>query len=136
MQFVESVWFKRLILHLSPKVVFPSRKLFSQEILLDLVKKMKQVYVLPKLTNCLFVTISFDLWMSKGAHYIFALVINFLRSNWQPKQVTISLFEAIKIIKQALTNNLTKLFYKYGLRNKIIAYVKDEGPNLNVMTIT
>ncbi len=74
--------------------------------------------------------------MSKGAHYIFALVINFLRSNWQPKQVTISLFEAIKIIKQALTNNLTKLFDKYGLRNKIIAYVKDEGPNLNVMTIT
>jgi len=27
------------------------------------------------------------------------------------------------------------LFDQYGLRNKIIAYVKDEGSNLNTMTI-
>jgi hypothetical protein len=31
---------------------------------------------------------------------------------------------------------LTKLFNQYGLRNKIIAYVKDEGSNLNTVTIT
>jgi hypothetical protein len=30
---------------------------------------------------------------------------------------------------------LTKLLDQYGLRNKIIAYVKDEGSNLNTMTI-
>jgi hypothetical protein len=30
---------------------------------------------------------------------------------------------------------LTKLLDQYGLRNKIIAYVKDEGSNLNIMTI-
>jgi hypothetical protein len=45
------------------------------------------------------------------------------------------LFEATKITRQALANNLTKLFDQYGLRNKIIAYVKDEGSNLNTMTI-
>jgi hypothetical protein len=39
---------------------------------------MKQVYVLPKLTNYISTTTRFDLWMSKGAHDIFALVINFL----------------------------------------------------------
>jgi hypothetical protein len=71
LQFVESVWFKRLILHLSPRVVFPSRKQFSQEILLNLVEKTKQVYVLPKLIDCIFAIISFDLWMSKGMHDIF-----------------------------------------------------------------
>jgi hypothetical protein len=27
------------------------------------------------------------------------------------------------------------LFDQYGLRNKIIVYVKDEGSNLNTMTI-
>jgi hypothetical protein len=32
--------------------------------------------------------------MSKGAHDIFALVIKILGFNWQPKQVTIDLFEA------------------------------------------
>jgi len=30
---------------------------------------------------------------------------------------------------------LTKLLDQYGLRNKIIASVKDEGSNLNIMTI-
>jgi hypothetical protein len=135
LQFVESVWFKHLILHLSSRVVFPFRKQNFQEILPDLEEKMKQIYVLPKLTNCIFATTSFGLWMSKGAHDIFVLVINFLGFDWQPKQVTIGLFEAIEFIKQALANNLTKLFDQYGLRNKIIAYVKDEGSNLNTMTI-
>jgi hypothetical protein len=58
-----------------------------------------------------------------------------LGSSWQPKQVTIIFFDAIEITKQTLTNNLTKLFDQYGLRNKIIAYVKDEGSNLNTMII-
>jgi len=80
-------------------------------------------------------TTSFDLWMSKGAHDIFGLVINFLGSDWQPKHLTIGLFQAIKTNGQALTNNLRKLLDQYGLKNKMIAYVKDEGSNLNTMTI-
>ncbi len=56
--------------------------------------------------------------------------------NWQPKQVTIGLFEAIETIGQNLTTNLTKLLDQYGLRKKIIAYVKDERSNLTIMTIT
>jgi hypothetical protein len=43
---------------------------------------MKEVYVLPKLIDCIFALASFDLWMSKGAHDIFILVINFLGSDW------------------------------------------------------
>jgi hypothetical protein len=42
---------------------------------------MKQIYVLPKLTNYISTTTSFDLCMSKGAHALFALVINFLEFN-------------------------------------------------------
>ncbi len=33
-----------------------------------------------------------------------------------------------------MVNNLTKLFNQYGLKRKNIAYVKDEGSNLNAMT--
>jgi hypothetical protein len=33
---------------------------------------------LPKLGNYISIAINFDLWMSKGAHDIFAFVINFL----------------------------------------------------------
>ncbi len=45
------------------------------------------------------------------------------------------MFEAIETINQALARSLTKLVDKYGLRKKIIAYVKDEGSNFNAMTI-
>ncbi len=55
--------------------------------------------------------------------------------NPKPKQITIGLFKAIKITKEALVKNLTKLFDQYGLKNKIITYVKDESSNLNTMII-
>jgi hypothetical protein len=35
-----------------------------------------------------------------------------------------------------LDKNLTKLLDIYELRRKIVAYVKDEGCNLNIMTTT
>jgi hypothetical protein len=72
--------------------------------------------------------------MSKGAHDVFVLVINFLGSNWKPKHVTLGLFEATKTIGQMLAKNLIELLDAYGLRNKIIAYVKDEGSNVNTLT--
>jgi len=43
-QFDENTWLKHLM-HLCPRIVFPSRKTFSQEILVDLMEKMKQEYV-------------------------------------------------------------------------------------------
>ncbi len=36
---------------------------------------------------------------------------------------------------QALAINSINFFDQYGLRNKITAYVKDEGSNLNTLTI-
>jgi len=35
-----------------------------------------------------------------------------------------------------LVRSLTRLLNKYGLKKKIITYVKNEGSNLNAMTIT
>ncbi len=72
---------------------------------------MRQNYVLTKLIST---TRSFDLWMFKGAHAIY----NFVGFYWQPKQVTIGLFEAIETINQALVNKLIKLFDQYGLKKK------------------
>jgi hypothetical protein len=46
--------------------------------ILKLVERSKQLYVLPTLTKCNFVTTSLDLSISKGARDICALVINFL----------------------------------------------------------
>jgi len=60
------------------------------------VEKTKETYVLPLLNDYSYVTANFDLWMSKGAHYVFVLVIVFLGFDWNPKHVTFGLFEAIE----------------------------------------
>ncbi len=67
-QFVENTWLKRLVMHLCPRVVFPLKKTFSQEVLVDLMEKTKEEYLLPKLKQCYSATVGFDLWMSKCAH--------------------------------------------------------------------
>ncbi len=46
----------------------------------------------------------------------------FLEFDWKPKYVTFELFEAFKIVKQALAKSLTDLFDEYGLKNKNIAF--------------
>ncbi len=50
-------------------------KNFSNDVLLNLIEKIKQKYVLPLLNDCTTITTSFDFWMSKGACDIFALVV-------------------------------------------------------------
>jgi hypothetical protein len=46
---------------------------------------MKQIYVLPKLIDCISTTTSFDLWVSKDANDIFVIVIKILGFDGQPK---------------------------------------------------
>jgi hypothetical protein len=65
-----------------------------------------------------FVIASFDLWSSKGAHDIFALMINFLGVNWQPKHIMIELFETMHISKQSLANTLIELLENMVQRKK------------------
>jgi len=76
---------------------FPFQKKVFIEILPRLMEKTKQLHVLPTLVECHFAIASFDLWMSKGAYEVFALVINFLEKDWQRKHMIINLFKAIKI---------------------------------------
>jgi hypothetical protein len=76
--------------------------------LVDLVEKTKQKYILPKLKQCYSAT-SFDLWMSKGAHDVFTLVISFLSEKWQLQHITIGLFEANETTGHVTVKKLTKL---------------------------
>jgi hypothetical protein len=87
LQFVESVWLKHLVLWLCPCVQFLLQKLFSHTILPKLVEKTKETYVLPLLNDFYCVIANFDLWMSKGAHDVFVLVIKFLGSDWNQNKL-------------------------------------------------
>jgi hypothetical protein len=53
---------------------------------------------LPKLGDYIFATTSFDLWMSKEAHDIFALVIILLGSNYELKQMILGYLKQQKLL--------------------------------------
>jgi hypothetical protein len=65
--------------------------------------------------------------------YLF-LVIKILGVNWQPKHITIRLFETTHIICHALVTSLIYFLNKHGLRMKIMVYVKVDRSNRNAMT--
>ncbi len=67
------------------------------------------------MANYVFTITSFSLWMSKGGHDVFALVMGILGKKWVPKHITISLFEVSKTLGQTLTKNLQDLSEYYGL---------------------
>jgi hypothetical protein len=52
--------------------------------------------------------------MSKGAHDVFALVINILGFDWKLKQVILGLFKTIEMIEQTSTRNIIDLLDAYG----------------------
>jgi hypothetical protein len=55
--------------------------------------------------------------------------------DWQPKHITIGLFKASDTFGHALAKDLIELLNKYDLRKKNIAYIKNEGSNLNTMVV-
>ncbi len=91
---VEFVWFQRLALWLCSKVSFSSRRVFTEEDFPSLVNTTSTKFVQLGLAKCLTSTCIFDLWMSKGAHDVFVMVVNFLSISSKPKHVMIGLFEA------------------------------------------
>jgi hypothetical protein len=93
-----------------------------------------QTYVLFLIKECYCANASFDLWMYKGAHDVFTLVIIFWGFDLKPKHVTLSLFEATNTTRHALARNMIDFLNVYGLKNKIIMYVNNEGSHLNTLT--
>jgi hypothetical protein len=89
--------------------------------LLDLIEKTKQTYVLLVLAKCVYVITSFYLKIYKKAHDVLALVVDFLGENSKPKHVIIDFFEAFQTLGQALARILLNLLKQHGLTKKILA---------------
>jgi hypothetical protein len=88
------------------------------------------IYVHPTLADYISATCTFDLWMSKGVHDVFVIVVNFLSNKWEAKHVIIELFEVSNTSGVAMAPRLQQLMDNFSLTQKILAYVKNEGSNL------
>jgi len=86
-------------------MVFPSCRTLTKKKLPSMMKCTLQEFVFPSINVAISIIATFDLWMSKGALDTFALVINFLTLDWEPKHVTTGLFEAKGLLGLVLPVN-------------------------------
>ena len=89
--------------------------------------------MLPTITSCATASITFDLWMSRAGFDTFALVVNFIHDCWEPRHVTVGLFEAHDTSGVALVELIKPLLDEFQLTKKIFAWVKHEGSNLTTL---
>jgi hypothetical protein len=71
--------------HIVPKDGVPTLKL--KFFLHKWVKTLVE-YVQHALVTCISTPYTFNLWMSKRAHDVFAIIVNFILSNWELKDIT------------------------------------------------
>ncbi len=115
-------------------MAFPSPHQLIIEVLLNIVAKTKEKYVILAFRSCFTCTCSFDLWMSRVSQDTFAMVIIFIDSLWQPIHVISGIFEVSNTSSATMANQLRTLLDSFGLLTTVIAYVKFERWNLNTLT--
>jgi hypothetical protein len=62
------------------------------------------------------------------------LVVKYINKQWVPCHVIVGIFEVHEIARAAMALQLKDLFTRFDLYAKVIAYMKDEGTNLNTFT--
>ncbi len=61
---------------------------------------------------------------------MFVVVVNIISNNWEPKDVTIDLFEAFDIIETIMAFQLL-----FSFSQKFMVYLKDKGVNLQTILV-
>jgi hypothetical protein len=64
----------------------------------------------------------------------FVIIVSFINISWEPCRVTIEIFEIHNIVGATMATYVKILLDSFNLLNKVIAYIKNEGLNLNTST--
>jgi hypothetical protein len=99
-----------------------------------MVDKTQEICVIPTFASCITCTCSFDLWMFHMNFDTFVIIVSFINASWEPCHVIIGIFEVHYTTGVAMANEVKSLLDSFGLFDKVIAYVKNERSNLNILT--
>ncbi len=73
--------------------------------------------------------------MQQHAFEIFALVVNCINIKWEPCYVIIRIIEIHKTSKITMATQLKELLIQFRLYDEVVAYVNNNGDNLNTLKI-
>jgi hypothetical protein len=116
---IESPWVRRLVLMCDSKMAFPSRRQLVKEHIPTMFMKTMEQYVLPLIGKCTTVSVTFELWMSRGTQDTFCMVLNFLDTDWMPQHVTVGVLRAENTSGVALATIVKPLLKEFNLIHKV-----------------
>ena len=131
---VECPWNRRLVADLDPRIKFPCRKTFTASILPKFAGETRTTYVINHMKYASCVTITFDLWMSRGAQDIFSVMAHWLDEKLKMTSRHLQLVKMDGTKGVEIAAKLSCLLEDYGIKDKVIAYVTDGGSNLATCT--
>ena len=131
---VENDYFKSYVHTLNPRVRIPDGRKLTSQLIPEFIKHCEETFVIPKLESMKTLSITFDLWMSRGCEDIFDLVVHGMDNNFQQHQVHLRMVESGSITGLYLASVLKNELKKHNLMDRVIACVKDGGSNLRSCT--
>jgi hypothetical protein len=123
-----------MILKQCGHVMFPSKHQLVNETFPIVVNKTMDKYVIPFLASWITYIVSFDLWIFCAGYDTFIVVVNFINDEWEFVHITMGILEVQNVVNVAMATQVKVLLNSFGLFNKVITYVKDEGSNLATLT--
>ncbi len=95
-----------------------------------------ECHVLPIFTKTRTINTTFNLRMQPNWFNTFVLVVNYNNNKWEPCHITIGIFYVHEPLGATMVIQLKELLTQFGLCDKVIMYVKDEGANFNTLITT
>lgn len=97
----------------------------------DVKQFVEEKIVKARLAAAFAAVITFDLWMSKQTANVMSVVAYTMSKDCEVESVALDLIECSTVRGEDMGPQLRAVLEKYGCTNKVIAYVKDGGSNLN-----
>lgn len=127
---------RQLISIANARIKLPNRRTLTEKMIPNIVSDINEACVFPKINDAESITLSFDLWMSRGVEDVFDIYAHFLDSQFHPHHVHITMLRCHNADGVSLAKQLSGVIEKFKMDQKVVACVSDGGSNMRTcMTV-
>ena len=122
--------FRQLISIANGLLQVPNRRQLTNHMIPQIFEYINDSVVLPNIKSSDGVTLSFDLWMSRGHEDVFDIYAHFLDESFHPCHVHVTMLRCANSDGASLARKLESVIDKFCMSEKVVACVSDGGSNM------
>lgn len=128
---VEDKGFKKLINHLEPRYIIPSRKHFAHKVIPEMYEEEK-IKVEKLLEKTEFIGVTTDMWTSTSSDDYLSLTVHFVDENFEYHHLCLECipFAEVSHTASSIETFITDTMKEWNLLEKVVCFMRDNGPNM------